>query len=149
MTRIPELVDGLFDKDNTVAYKYFKELLVQSEKDDQVYPFFDIFADMLDHDNSYIRTRGLLLVSANAKWDADYKIDEVIDKYLTHIIDEKAITARQCIKALPEIAKYKTDLIDDICSALKRADSSRYPDSMQPLVQSDINQSLELILSLR
>ena len=34
-------------------------------------------AEMLDSDNPYIRTRGLLLISANAKWDSDNKIDEI------------------------------------------------------------------------
>ena len=33
---------------------------------------------MLDSDNSYIRTRGLVLLACHAKWDVDYKIDELI-----------------------------------------------------------------------
>ena len=40
-------------------------------------------------EHSYIRTRGLTLLAYNAKWDKDYKIDEVIDKYLKHITDAK------------------------------------------------------------
>ena len=76
---------------------------------------------MLDDPNSYIRTRGILLIAANAKWDIDYKIYEIIDSLLKHITDDKPITARQCIKSLPIIAKYKPDLTDDICNALKTA----------------------------
>ena len=74
-----ELVNGLFDKNDKAAYKCLKELLSVSEKDNGVYQFFDTFADMIDNCNSYIRSRGLLLISANAKWDIDYKIDEIID----------------------------------------------------------------------
>jgi len=77
-----ELVNGLFNKDDKAAYKCLKELVSASEKDNGVYQFFDTFADMIDSDNSYIRTRGLLLISANAKWDTDNKIDEIINKYL-------------------------------------------------------------------
>ena len=102
-----ELINGLFEKNDKVAYKCLKELITESEKDACVYPFFDTFAEMIDNDNSYIRTRGLLLISANAKWDTDFKIDEIIDKYLRHIMDDKPITARQCIKAHPNIAKFK------------------------------------------
>ena len=83
-----ELINGLFDKNDKVAYKCLKELLSASEKDNSVYQFFDTFAGMIDNENSYIRTRGLLLISANAKWDSDYKIDEIIDKYLRHIMDD-------------------------------------------------------------
>ena len=140
-----ELVNGLFDKNDKAAYKCLKELLSVSEKDNGVYQFFDTFADMIDNYNSYIRTRGLLLISANAKWDIDYRIDEIIDKYLRHIMDDKPITARQCIKALPNIAKFKPDLVDDILSALNKANPQRYATSMQSLVNNDIRTVIKII----
>jgi len=143
-----ELINGLFDKNDKAAYKCLKELVSASEKDDGVYQFFDIFAEMIDNDNSYIRTRGLLLISANAKWDTSFKIDEIIDKYLRHIMDDKPITARQCIKALPNIAKFKPDLIDCIRSALSKANPWRYADSMQSLVYNDIKAALKTINTL-
>ncbi len=105
----------------------------------------DRLSDMLDSDNSYIRTRGLTLLAYNAKWDRDYKIDEIIDKYLKHITDVKPITARQCIKLLPIIAKHKPELKNDILSALHNADISIYEDSMQSLVYKDIQKTLEVI----
>lgn len=145
MGNLSELVSGLFDKDNKAAYKCFKELEAASELDNSVYLFFDTFADMIDSDNSYVRTRGLLLISANAKWDEDNKIDEIIDKYLKHILDDKPITARQCINALPKIAEFKPDLVEVIITALRKADPERYASSMQPLVYKDIRAALEKI----
>lgn len=118
MDRIKELVNGLCSKNDKAAYHCLKELMPASEQDNRVYQYFDTFADMIDDDHSYVRTRGLLLISANAKWDIDNKIDEIIDRYLRHIMDDKPITARQCIKALPSIAKHKPDLVADIVSAL-------------------------------
>lgn len=103
---------------------------------------------VLDNTNSYIRTRGIVLIAVNAKWDVDYKIDEIIDKYLKHIMDDKPITARQCIKVLPSIVKYKPDLKDDISNALHRADPSRYKESMQTLILKDIQKSLNDIRAL-
>ncbi len=143
--RISELVSGLYDSNDKSAYKCLQELELISEKDSSVYSFFDTFVEMLDNSNSYIRTRGLLLISANAKWDSDYKIDEIIYKYLKHIMDDKPITARQCIKALPNIAKYKPDLIEIICNALKKANPERYASSMQSLVYNDIRATLKKI----
>ena len=145
---IAETFELLFDKNNNTAYKALQELRKESEETDCVYPYMDRLSDMLDSDNYYIRTRGLTLLAYNAKWDKDYKIDEVIDKYLKHITDVKPITARQCIKLLPIIAKYKTELKNDILSELYKADVSVYDDSMQPLVYKDIQKALKEIQEL-
>ena len=138
----------MFDKNNKVAYKALQELQKESAETDCVYPYMDRLSDMLDSDNSYVRTRGLTLLAYNTKWDKNYKIDEIIDKYLKHITDVKPITARQCIKLLPIVAKYKPELKKDILSALYRANISGYDDSMQPLVYKDIQKALKAIQKL-
>lgn len=56
-----------------------------------------------------------------------------------------AVTARQCIRLLPMLTKYKPELKDDILSALHKADISIYDDSMQPLVYKDIQKALKEI----
>lgn len=145
---IEETFELLFDKNNNVAYKAFQELQKESEETDCVYPFIDRLSDMLDSDNSYIRTRGLTLLAYNAKWDKEYKVDEIIDEYLKHITDVKPITARQCIKLLPIIAKHKPELKNDILSALNKANISIYDYSMQPLVYKDIQKALKEIKKL-
>ena len=126
-------------------YKALQALQKMSGQSDCVYPYMDQLCEMLDSGNSYIRTRGLVLIACNAKWDRDYKVDEVIDLYLRHITDCKPITARQCIKLLPTIAKYKPELKEDIVSALRKADLSIYADSMQPLVYQDLQRALKEI----
>ncbi len=145
---IEETFELLFDKNNNVAYKALQELQKESEETDCVYPFIDKLSDMLDSDNSYIRTRGLTLLAYNAKWDKEYKVDEIIDEYLKHITDVKPITARQCIKLLPIIAKHKPELKNDILSALNKANISIYDYSKQPLVYKDIQKALKEIKKL-
>ena len=145
---IAETFELLFDKNNNTAYKALQNLQKESQKTDCVYPYMDRLSDMLDSDNSYIRTRGLTLLAYNAKWDKDYKIDEIIDKYLKHITDVKPITARQCIKLLPLIARYKPELKKDIISALHKANICVYDDNMQPLVYKDIQKALKEIQKL-
>ena len=143
-----EAFELLFDKDNKTAYKALQELQKESEETDHVYPYMDRLSDMLESDNSYIRTRGLTLLAYNARWDRDNKIDEIIDGYLKHITDVKPITARQCIKLLPMIAKNKPELKCDIVFALQKADTSIYAESMQSLVYKDIQNSLAEIEKL-
>lgn len=145
---IAETFELLFDKNNNVAYRALQELQKESEETDCVYPYMDRLSDMLDSDNSYVRTRGLTLLAYNAKWDKDYKIDEIIDKFLKHITDMKPITARQCIKLLPIVAKYKPELKNDILSALNKANISVYEDSMQSLVYKDVQKALKEIQKL-
>ena len=148
LVNIAEIFELLFDKNNNVAYKALQELQRKSEETDCVYPFIDRLSDMLESDNSYIRTRGLTLLAYNAKWDKEYKIDEIIDEYLKHITDVKPITARQCIKLLPIIAKYKPELRNDILFALNKANISIYDDSMQSLGCKDIRKALKEIEKL-
>lgn len=144
--QIEELVEGLYQKDNKAAYEILLVLQQISEEGARIYPFFDTFAEMMQDENSYIRTRGLLLIAANARWDQDNKVDEVIDEYLKHILDEKPITARQCIKALPQIAQYKDELRESIIDALRSAGPERrYAESMWSLVKKDIANVLQII----
>ena len=142
---IEELFELLFAKYNKVAYKALKELQKISEDSSEVYIFMDKFVEMLDNKNSYIRTRALTLIAYNAKWDKDNKIDEIIDRILLHIEDDKPITARKCIELLPMIAKAKPNLKSKIIHALNKADVSIFASSMQTLVYNDIRNSLKEI----
>lgn len=145
---IAKTFELLFDKNNNVAYRALQELIKESEETDCVYPYMDRLRNMLDDKNSYIRTRGLTLIAYNAKWDRDYKIDEMIDEYLKHITDVKPITARQCIKLLPLVAAYKPELRNTILSALHKANLCVYGSSMQPLVYKDIQKAQKEIEEL-
>jgi len=64
---IAETFELLFDKNNKVAYKALQELQKESAETDCVYPYMDKLSDMLDSDNSYVRTRGLTLLAYNAR----------------------------------------------------------------------------------
>lgn len=144
---INEQIVLLCSCNNSEAYQALKALEKISSKNNSVYPYMDRFIEMINHTNSYVRNRGLILIAYNAKWDIDYKVDEIIDEYTKHITDIKPITARQCIKALVIISKYKSDLRKDIITALKKADISLYSDNMQALVYKDIQSALSELLS--
>lgn len=145
MEELTEMIRKLYSKDNKEAYNTLQLLEKKSDDSNEVYEFFDEFVEMIKNDNSYIRTRGLRLIACNAKWDTENKIDEIIDEYLKHILDDKPITSRGCIKVLPIIAQNKLDLVDVIKDALTNADVSIYADSMQSLVYKDIREALKKI----
>lgn len=138
----------LFDKDNGTAYKALQELQRESERTDCLRPYLDRLGGMLGSDNSYIRTRGLVLLACYAKWDKGHELDGIIPSYLEHVTDAKPITARQCIKMLPMLAQHKLELKDEILSALCKADVSFYGGSMGPLVYKDIQKVIKEIQKL-
>ena len=63
----------------------------------------------------------LYILAANAQWDEGNRFDLVIHDFLSHITDEKPITARQCIKALAQVGQAKPHYIPLILSALHSA----------------------------
>ena len=140
-----DLIENLYNLDNTIAYSCLKELEKISYSSKEVYKYFDKFVEMLDNKSSYIRTRGIVLISSNAKWDIDNKINLIINKFLEHIEDEKAITSRQCIKSLENIIKYKNELIPIIKNKLLKLNYLKYEESMQSLIFKDVEKILDLI----
>lgn len=149
MSEILKLVEGLWDKDNQYAYNCLRKLEAECKQTNKTYQYFDRFIPMLKEKNSYLRTRGLILISANAKWDNENKIEKIIAEYLSHITDDKPTTARQCIKSLPNIAKYQPHLSDCICKTLLCADFSKYEESMSSLLCRDIETALKQIKNLK
>jgi len=148
MKTTAEMIKCLTGRDNTLAYDCFKRLIGLSETSNEVYANFGAFVEMMESDNSYIRTRGLLLIAANARWDEDCRVDEIIDAYLKHLQDAKPITARQCIQAVAQIAKAKPDLRRDVALALRQVNPLRYQSTMQPLIRGDVAAALEQIQAM-
>ena len=139
---ISDLIVRLNSKKAAEGCQAWNTLLEISNCSDRVYPYLNLFLEMMENDNSYVRTRGLTLIAANAKWDKDHIIDENLDEILSHILDAKPITARQFIQKTAQLAQAKPDLRQDILDALYRADTLRYPDSMRGLVEKDIRAAI-------
>ncbi|UWD47412.1 SufBD protein [Clostridioides difficile] len=142
MENIDLLINQLCSKNHNEAYKTFLFLENESKKSNITYRFFDYFLDMINNESSYIRTRGLLLIAANAEWDTDNKIEMNIDSILSHIMDKKPSVSRNFIQSLPNITKYKKQLIHRIRAELSNADINIYNDNMKPLVERDIRNTL-------
>jgi len=145
MEDIAQLVNALTGPDSDAACNALRRLKSESADSDAVYRHFGAFAKMLDSANSYVRMRGFLMICANARWDAERRIDAVLDRCLARIEDEKPIAARVCIQALPDIAKYRPELSPAIARALRCADPGRYRDTMRGLVAKDIQEALRKI----
>lgn len=145
MDHIHDLVADLTGRDQNAAYASYLKLREESQHTASVYAYFDCFVSMLASDSAYVRTRGLLLLVCNAKWDAAHRLDTVIDRLFLHLADAKPTVSRQLIAAMPDLARDRPDLTDDILQALRQVNSGRYAESMASLVQADIAKTLRAI----
>ena len=136
-----EIIAKLTAKDDKYACAIAEKIISESQDTDEWYEYFDSFASLLNHPKSLVRNRALNILAANAQWDDENRFDTILDDYLTHITDEKPITARQCIKALRQIGEAKPQYIPRILSCFHGADLSKYKDSMRPLIERDMEET--------
>ena len=132
------IVAKLTAKDDKYACALAEKIIEESLNTDVWYEYFDEFASLLNHPKSFVRNRALYILAANVQWDEENRFDSIISDFLSHITDEKPITARQCIKALAQVGSAKPQYIPIILSCLRSADLSKYKDSMRPLIERDI-----------
>jgi hypothetical protein len=86
---IAQLVEWLALKDDKIRYQAFLLLQNRVLLFDDVYPYWNIFQEKLQSDNSYQRSIGLMLIAENTKWDTDDRLEGAIDEYLECLNDEK------------------------------------------------------------
>ena len=136
-----DIIVNLTAKDDKYACAIADKIISESQDTDEWYEYFDAFASLLNHPKSLVRNRVLYILAANAQWDDENRFDAILPEFLSHITDEKPITARQCIKALTQVGQAKPQYIPRITEALREADLSQYKDSMRPLIEKDISKT--------
>ena len=136
-----DIIVKLTAKDDKYACAIADKIISESQDTDEWYEYFDAFASLLNHPKSLVRNRVLYILAANAQWDDENRFDAILPEFLSHITDEKPITARQCIKALSQVGESKPEYIPRITDALREADLSQYKDSMRPLIEKDISKT--------
>lgn len=142
------MLAALTGKNDKYACELTEKIIKESRESEEWYDYFQDFVPLLRHPKSLVRNRALTILASNAQWDTENRFDQLLPEYLSHITDEKPITARVCIQTLPELAQAKPQYIPAILRALEEAELSKYKDSMRPLIEKDI-QEMKRILSAK
>ena len=142
-----EIINKLTAKDDKFACAYADRIIAESRETDAWYEYFDAFATLLNHPKSLVRNRALHILAANARRDAEKRFDAILPEFLTHVTDEKTITARQCIQALTQVGLAKPRYIPQILECFHNADLSKYKESMRPLMEKDMAETERTLLS--
>src|SRR5512134_882760 len=96
---IRQQFDNLASTADKIRLEALQSLLRLTEsKVDWVYEVWDELLEKLDHENSYQRSIGILLLCNLAKSDTEDRLKYALDRLLLHTRDEKFITSRQCIQ---------------------------------------------------
>ena len=132
------------DKDNKKAYDFAKEVMAESAESNKYYELFDDFVEMIYDKNSFVRTRGFLLMCAQARWDMEGKLEESFTVWTKLLNDEKPTVVRQCLDALHEVILYRPELTLRIQEAALAIDTNRYKESMAPLIKKDVEELLKM-----
>lgn len=139
---IASLVERLASQEDKIRYPAFLLLRARSALASDLSPYWDILAEKLTSSNSYQRSIGAMLLAANARWDDAGRIRAVLPAYLTLLNDEKPITVRQCIQALPQVLAAQPALAGEISAALMRLDLISIKETMRKLVLTDVMETL-------
>lgn len=139
---VSALVEQLASAEDKIRYPAFLLLKECSATRADVYPFWDVFDAKLTSENSYQRSIGAMLISANARHDEAEKLRQSLPRYLALLNDPKPITVRQCAQALPEILRAKPEYAEMVCDAILRVSLMDYKDTMRKLILLDFLEAL-------
>lgn len=125
--QIETLVEGLKAPKGTLRYGYEKVLrAVSEERPDLVYPFFDVFVELLDCENSFLKWGAILTIGNLAAHDPDRRIEEIFKKYYAPITGPAMVTAANIIGSSAKIAAAKPELTQKITREILKVDKARY-----------------------
>lgn len=142
-----EIINSLYEKDTSIAYKKLLELEELSKYSNSLYPYLDMFYEMIFHSSYVIRVRGFRLFCKQAKWDDKNQINEKLKSACCILHDEKPTAVRQALMALHDVAHYKTEMHTLIKEEISRIPYHIYKDTMQPLIQKDIQNLMNILSS--
>ncbi|NLZ07510.1 MAG: hypothetical protein GXY19_20260 [Phycisphaerae bacterium] len=130
---IGELVEALQSEKGTARYTYEKVLRRVSERRPElVYPWFDVFAAMLNHDNSFLKWGAIMTIANLASVDSEGKFDAIFEKYYAPIRGPVMVTAANIIGSSPKIARAKPHLAERIAREVLRVRKAKYESHGRP-----------------
>jgi hypothetical protein len=124
---IEEVLAGIGAKRAGVKFGASKALRIMSERlPELLYPHFDFFAAMLDHDNQILKWNATLTLANLARVDRAGKIEATLDQYLDLISGPNMITAANAIRGAAIIGLAKPHLVRRILLRIMRVERVEY-----------------------
>jgi hypothetical protein len=131
--QISILVEALKTETSAKKFAYEKVLrLASSKQPASIYPYFDFFCSLLDHDNNFLKWGAILTIANLTAADTQKKFEAVFRKYFNPIGGQAMITAANIIGSSVTIVQAKPELTDAIAHEILKVDKAKFLLKGQP-----------------
>ncbi len=139
---IQKHIEELSSTDDKIRMDALQATLKLTEsKVDWAYEIWDLLLEKLEHENSYQRSIGIMLLCNLAKSDVENRLADSLDRLLVHTRDEKFITSRQCIQNVWKIAAANKSNREKVLKHLEKRFVECASEKHSNLLRQDIIQS--------
>jgi hypothetical protein len=122
-----DIIEGLNADKARVKYSCAKALrMVSEQRPDLLYPHFDFFVGLLNHENRIFQWEASFVLSQLARVDTEDRITGIFDKYFSPIPGPVMITAANVIQGGARIGRAKPHLADRIAAEVLKVAKARY-----------------------
>lgn len=107
-----EVIKQLLNNKNIMVYYHCYYIISKAsdEKPELFYKYWNDFASLLDHKNSYHRDIGLTIIANLTKVDEKSLFSNIFQSYIQHFNDEKFMTAQCFVKNMKKVLKNKKNM---------------------------------------
>jgi hypothetical protein len=125
--QIPELLACLGARQARVKFGAGKALIaISAATPELLYPHFDVFAAMLDHENQILKWNAMAILANLARVDCEGKLELILDAYLAPIQGPGMIGAANAMRGAARIAAVKTHLAEPVARRIMAVERSRF-----------------------
>jgi hypothetical protein len=143
---LQQLFLGLTSKNDVLRYNCFKVLQeVSARNPASLYPRWGDLLPLLDSPNAYHRSVAVRLLANLSHSDADRRFAPILDRYFGLLDDEKILTARYLVAAVPTIVEAYPDLIPLATAKLLAVDGTHHPQGRKDLLKGDIVEAFDAL----
>jgi hypothetical protein len=124
---IMELVEALRTEKGSAKYRYEKALrLVGESRPELIYPYWDAFAALLDHENNFLKWGAIVTIANLTTAPAEGRFEALFERCYAPIAGPTMITAANIIGSSPRIAQAKPHLIQRIAKEILKVEDAQY-----------------------
>ena len=125
--QIPTVIRALKEEKSSRKFAYEKVLRLVSEKRPElIYPYFDYFCSLLDHDNNFLKWGAIMTVANLTAADAQNKFEALFPKYFAPIQGPTMVTAANIIGSSVTIARAKPALTQAVKDEILKVEKAKF-----------------------
>lgn len=143
-----EIVHQMLHHKHIMVYYHCYYVIAKASEQcpDLFYPYWENFASLLEHKNSYHRDFAITILANLTAVDKEDRFSRIFDDYFEHLHDAKFMTANGCVKNTEKIARYKPELKHEIITVLLDIDNQCvYPEKQKGLLKGSVLEIIEQV----